>query len=328
MVFHLRISHVLGGGDQGVDVFFVLSGFLITSLLISEWEGPKGRISLPNFYARRALRLFPALGCVIVVAVSMALIFGGAAGRSTLYGLPWVIFYVGNWARAFNYGTLGSLGHTWSLAVEEQFYLIWPGLFVLLSRRRFRREHLALSLALMALACVVYRQAVFDAGWPDSRVYYATDTRCAGLLAGCAVAFWLTPGKARHAVRTLARKSTWVGAAVLTALLFFGYSSPWPAGLNYPLVLLASVVLLVGLVVEAPITLERLLSSKMAVWIGRRSYGLYLWHYVIYAAIPWPATRAPIVIDAAMVGASFVVAALSYDLVELPALRLKRRFRG
>src|SRR5271154_4756056 len=158
MLYHVGI---IPGGYLAVDLFFVLSGFLITSLLITEWDA-SGRVSFRNFYARRALRLFPALGCVIVASVLIGVILtttGGPIARAdvhaTLEAIPWVLGFAGNWVRAFDsqalVGSLGALGQTWSLAVEEQFYLLWPALFVLAMRRRIRRDRLALVLVLLAV---------------------------------------------------------------------------------------------------------------------------------------------------------------------------------
>ena len=330
MFVHFDQRWLLPGGGFGVDVFFVLSGFLITSLLIGEWDNGGGRIRFRNFYARRALRLFPALGCTIVLAVALAVIFGGAIGHATLVGLPWVLLYVGNWARAFNNAALGSLGHTWSLAIEEQFYLLWPAMFVCISRRGFRRDRVALSLALLAVTVMIYRVVLGVLRYQAYRISNGTDTHCDGLLIGCAVAFWLTSDQSQRIhpwIRRGLKGATWLAAATIVAIFLLEGAH---VELTYPAVVLSAGVLLVGLVIDAPTRLERVLSSRSAVWIGRRSYGLYLWHYVIYVGIPWPHFHWPLnVVDGgAKFAASFVVAAISYRFIELPALRLKSRFRG
>jgi peptidoglycan/LPS O-acetylase OafA/YrhL len=344
MIYHVG---VLPGGYLGVDVFFVLSGFLITWLLIGEWE-KRGRISFRDFYVRRALRLFPALGCVIAVAV----IFAGLmelAGRpsyrpyslGTFEGLPWVVTFVGNWARALDpsslAGSLGLLGHTWSLGVEEQFYLLWPALFVLLMRRHFSRGRLAFFLALTAIAEMIYRLAGTLAGDNSSRIYYGTDTHSDGLIIGCAVAFWLASGRSsgRQVPSGLLKGATWVGTAVLALLFLLGDRSDAPVEVS--VAVLAAGAVLVGVVTgKVPAAVGGLLSSPHAVLIGRRSYGLYLWQYVILQAVValYPATaldgrRISVAVTlGAVFAAPFIAAELSYRFVELPALRLKRLFRG
>jgi len=353
MIYHftweryLSFPGLLPGGYLGVDVFFVLSGFLITSLLIGEWDKRDGAVSFRNFYARRALRLFPALACVIVGALVLALALrqSGGYAQSTFSGLPWVIGYVGNWSEALRYGTLGALGHTWSLAVEEQFYLLWPALFVLLMRRRSRRGQLALLLALLAAAEMAARAVLAHAGANPSRLYFGTDSHSDGLLLGAAVAFWLSSGHAARltpAAHQLLRAGTWLGTTLLAILFVFGNltAAPW----QISAAVLASGMIMTGLVAgDHPAALNRLLSAKAAVWIGRRSYGLYLWHYVVFAAAwtgyghylrshPAARTTTQHLIYTALFGAaaiaSFIIAAISYRFIERPILRLKRRFYG
>jgi peptidoglycan/LPS O-acetylase OafA/YrhL len=342
---------VLAGGYLGVDVFFVLSGFLITSWLIGEWDARGGRVSLPDFYARRVLRLFPALGCVILAALVFAgclAMTSGSGERSyaliTLHSVPWVLAFAGNWVRAFGSPplthSLGVLGHTWSLAVEEQFYLLWPLLFVLLMRRRISRDRLALALGVLAVAEMVYRGWLAGLGTSQNRIYYATDTHSDGLLIGCALAFWLarrnagpdSPGRARTALG-------WLAGIVLSALLMVGSRMGGPVETS--LAVLASGVLVAGIVAGgAPAGVLRVLRSRSLVLVGRRSYGLYLWQYILLAAAEALCSEAGVsrlgpvqsrvVFAAAMaagVVATFGVAELSYKYVELPALRLKRRFR-
>jgi peptidoglycan/LPS O-acetylase OafA/YrhL len=351
ILYHAR---VLSGGFLGVDVFFVLSGFLITSLLISEWD-QRGAVSFRDFYARRVLRLFPALGCVIVAALlllgSLAVI--GSPGdrsfaRSTLDAVPWVVAFAGNWVRALDpsalIGSLGAFGHTWSLAVEEQFYLVWPAVFVLLMRRRLNRRRLALALALLALAEMVYRVWLARLGYGQYRIYYATDTHSDGLLIGCAAAFWLASRPAGQQVASSAHRAmarlTWVGAGGLAVLFIAAYRQGDPTTTS--LAVLASGLLLVGVVTgRTPAALQRLLTSPRVVRVGRRSYGLYLWQYVLlcmteglylrYTSASMAGTLLGRLIFAcalmAEVVATFIVAELSYRFVELPALRLKQKFQ-
>ena len=342
---------VLAGGYLGVDVFFVLSGFLITSWLIGEWDARGGRVSLRDFYARRVLRLFPALGCVIVAALVFAgslAVTGGPGERSyalvTVHAVPWVLAFAGNWVRAFGSPplthSLGALGHTWSLAVEEQFYLLWPLLFVLLMRRRISRDRLALAVGLLAIAEMIYRDWLAGLAASQDRIYYATDTHSDGLLIGCALAFWLTrrvaepdsPGRARTALG-------WLAGSLLAALFLAGSRSVGPVETS--VAVLASGALVAGIVDGgAPAGLLRMLCSRSLVRIGRRSYGLYLWQYILLAAAEALCSEAGVsrlgplsarvVFAAAMAGgvvATFGMAELSYKYVELPALRLKRRFR-
>jgi peptidoglycan/LPS O-acetylase OafA/YrhL len=345
IIYHFGL---LPGGYLGVDLFFVLSGFLITSLLIREWDRRRGHIGFRDFYLRRVLRLFPALGCVIAVTVALTVfleLFRPPSNRlyvvGTLEGLPLVVTFAGNWARALDpasfLGSLGLLGHTWSLAIEEQFYLLWPALFVLLMHRRFSRGFMALALALIAVAEMVYRTAMASAGYSNYRIYYGTDTHSDGLLIGCAIAFWLASRKAarvHQAAGGLLKGASGLATAVLVILFVLGGWSRAPIEIS--LAVLACGALLVGAVTERlPVFLERLLSCEGAVLIGRRSYGLYLWHYILFGAVAalYPAEifGPRRIVTAVTIGALFIglfiVTELSYRFIELPALRLKRRFR-
>jgi peptidoglycan/LPS O-acetylase OafA/YrhL len=328
MVYHLEHRDILPGGYLGVDVFFVLSGFLITSLLVAEREGNDGRVSLRDFYARRVLRLGPALVCAVIAAIALAVVNGGLRGRYTIEMVPWVVVYLGNWAQFFGDSGPGNyLANTWSLAIEEQFYLVWPLLFVLACGRLRSRRTLTLLLFGFAAMTMVYRELItrFTAGGFSRVDLGTTDTHVDGLIVGCGIAFLL----ARESgivprVSRAAGPLMWVGAGTVALLVVFGGYSPTWTMITYPAVVVATALALPGLVAGGPNRLRSALSTRIPVWIGRRSYGLYLYHYVLFNAI-WPYWFHGLG-DLAKIGLSFIVAAISYRYVELPALRLKRRF--
>ena len=236
------------------------------------------------------------------------------------------------------------LGQTWSLAVEEQFYLVWPALFIITLSYRDHRRRLALWLAILALAVMIYRVIMAHLGYSYDRIYFGTDTHCDGLLIGCAAAFWLASRQSplNPAGFKMLRTISLLGGVALTILFIFGSNTYAP--LEISAAALASVAVIVGLVTEAaPSAIKRILSSRLAVWIGRRSYGLYLWHYSVYVASislfdhftnnyehgGLSADQVPIdLVYVSAFIASFIVAVLSYRFVELPALGLKRRFQS
>ena len=340
MFDHLNVSGILGGGSIGVDVFFVLSGFLITTLLIGEFEKTR-RINFGAFYARRALRLLPALAAVIVAAVLVVTLISALhpVKHETLTTLPFVIFFVGNWARVVNFNALGVLGHTWSLGIEEQFYLLWPLLFALFAARRQRRELVALVLAGIAGLVMVYRFVLLGSGHHPWSLYFRADTHCDGLLIGCALAFWLASGK--MATPAVGRLFRWATVPALLVILFmselfednkpneFHFMVAYGIGLG----VLCAAVLIANQVTSPLAEVSNILKAPVAIWIGRRSYGLYLWHFVVYKAVGSffhqhrlsdTNRMTEVVLKFAI---SFALAAISYKVIETPALRLKRRFQ-
>jgi peptidoglycan/LPS O-acetylase OafA/YrhL len=335
---------VLRGGYLGVDVFFVISGFLITSLLIGEHDR-NGRISFQGFWARRALRLLPALGCVLVAANVLAVLLDAAGGlpgrevaRGTFVSVPWVLCFAANWGQAFGLAPAGdTLGPTWSLAVEEQFYLVWPLVLAWLLRRGVSRARAAGVLAGLAAADMAYR-AVMAHIWGWNTVFYGTDTRCDGLLAGCAVAFWLASGVMR-APEPILRAGAWLGAGALAAVFALGSYAGMVT--QVPAAVIATALIVTATAAHSlPARLERMLRSGPVAWTGRRSYGLYIWQYVIIAPITalwarYGGTLSPVGLRLclglsliAVTCACFAIAALSWRLVESPALSLARRYRA
>lgn len=294
------------GGTIGVDVFFVLSGFLITSLLLEE-QHQTGRIALRGFYGRRVRRLLPAL----LFMLAVYLIVTAAVGKDELLAAIVGGSYVANFFDAAGNPLLTSahLNQLWSLAQEEQFYLLWPVALILLSRSR----QLLKIVVAVAVVVMLLRAGLSVAGASPNRLYYEPYLRADGLLVGASIAVV-------HARRPIA-VSEWAGkigvaGLVLGAVFGWGFES-W-AVWGEPLFLLS-----VGLLLLAALSktdLARGLEARPLVWLGRRSYSLYLWHVPVIAAVVYVA-GSNLAADAAGVLAATATAALSYRFVEQPFRR-------
>jgi peptidoglycan/LPS O-acetylase OafA/YrhL len=319
LAFHAGVPG-FSWGWIGVDLFFVISGFLITSILLIE-RAANGRFLLLDFYRRRALRLLPALVMLGAVFTSYAVIVGRAAILPREL-IP-VIFYVSNWTRALypiSQGFPRYFGHCWSLAIEEQFYMIWPIALIVLLRISGRPWTIVLA---TVAAIGLWRAGAALIGFDATRIYNGTDTRADALLIGAAMA--LSPphvtakliGMARYlwlpmlaAVILIAEKFNWSGSV----LAFGGFSMIAAA---FTLVLLATLAKR-GLFVA-------LLSIGPMVWIGRRSYGLYLWHFPIFAVALFDfhiQSGTPLMI-ALVFGGAVGCATLSYRFIEVPFLAMR-----
>jgi peptidoglycan/LPS O-acetylase OafA/YrhL len=311
---HLEIPF-MPGGIIGVDIFFVLSGFLITSLLLEE-RRRYGRVNHAEFYRRRALRLLPALALLIpVVAVvsQVAPTVGPHIADLTVGGIPWVILYAANWARAT--GTqLGLFGHTWSLAIEEQFYLVWPWVLWVLVGHGFRYRR-ALAVGIAAIACVAaFRAFLWASGSGVDRTYNGSDMRADALLVGCVIAL------ARHAGVNLRVPSAFYAVATAFLAYVIATASPNSAFLyvgGLTLIAGAAGVIIIGLLQH-----PRMLTAAPLVWLGRISYGVYLWHYPIVVVMPvqWDLSVRVVVV----IVATLAAAGLSWWIVERRFLALKR----
>lgn len=316
------------GGFAGVDVFFVLSGFLITWLLLHERQR-HGRISIKRFYARRALRLLPALVALLVVQALYAL-KQGMPVFSEFKVLAAVLLYASNFVQAFHLHMPPELSHTWSLAVEEQFYLVWPAALTYLLIRRVRdgkppRISVPAILTVALVATNVARIIDWHAqGYPAA--YMLPYCHADGLIIGAMLAF------AHHAGRAPKRGAAAAGWAGLVFLLVF--LVVWPEGKagnviyygGFTVLALASAAVL-NAVLVAPGRLSRVLSWRPLVGIGRVSYGLYLWHVLLFTVLTentlglgrWTRAFLGLALSAAATLASWI-------LVEQPALRVKERY--
>ena len=324
-------SSWLPGGFLGVDVFFVISGYLITSLLLAELD-KTGRVALLRFWAGRARRLLPALFLLLAVC----LIVGATVERGRLVGLRGdalsAIFYYANWHFVFGhesyfaqFGRPGLLRHLWSLAVEEQFYLLWPPLFLVVMRAG-RRVLAPALIALAALASTALMWKLYHPGTDTSRIFYGTDTRAAPLLIGVLLAYLWRPSSLPSGHRQRARDPRWIGPASvlgLAAVIYMfatvhDYDQRLYQG-GFLVLALATAVLLATIVHPAS-TLGRLLASRVPRWIGERSYGIYLWHWpiLVFTRPGVDVHLARGILIPAQAAATVIVAAVSYRFVEQP----------
>jgi peptidoglycan/LPS O-acetylase OafA/YrhL len=319
IAFHAGFSRV--PGDLGVAVFFVLSGFLITSLLLAEHDRT-GQISLGRFYMRRTLRIFPAYYALVAATMLLYAFLGrtwttGQTVSAVAYGVDFYIPFVG--------GPTHPINHAWSLSIEEQFYLIWPPCLVLLLRSGVRRVAIAVAVAVLAVAS--WRTvAVLGFGAQWSLVGYSLFSRVDTIAVGCLLALVVQTDAGLRLLK-FARRSVW--AAPLTAAAIV-----WPrlaaspryllsAGFTVEAILIA--FLFVQLLANHRAVLWRWLDHRIARYLGRLSYSLYLWHSVAFAIAGRLHLPAAATLVAGLV-ASLAVAASCYYVVEQPFLRLKKRF--
>jgi peptidoglycan/LPS O-acetylase OafA/YrhL len=331
MVYHLGVPW-LPGGFLGVDLFFVLSGFLITTLLVTEFT-TRGTVDLARFWTRRARRLLPA-SLLVVVAVMM---FGAIALPAyRLDGLRqdgvWTLLYGANWRFVLSgqsyfeeFVPPSPLRHAWSLAIEEQFYLLWPLLVLALLRVGRRRGRTLVPLAVVAALAAVLSavlMAVLFVAHDPSRSYYGTDTRAHQLLVGALVAVGLCGRWAAPLARGLAALAPFAALAVLAGFLWV--TDVWPgyyrgAGFAFGL---AAAILVAGVQRAPRSALARLAAAGPLPWIGGISYGLYLWHWPVYRAVDEVGPELPEpVAAAAKVTLTLGLAAASYAWVERPIRR-------
>jgi peptidoglycan/LPS O-acetylase OafA/YrhL len=335
VVFHFAGHYVLHGATASLDVFFALSGFLITGLILDE-RRQTGRVSLASFYVRRACRLLPALLAMLAVWTVLLLLFhdqgwmgstpagdGSAqpvAVKPALGSVAVALVYLANWD-VVQGGSAAPLQHLWSLAVEEQFYIVWPTVLLLLLRLRLGARYalVAAGIGGSVLLCAL----LWIGGAGSSRLYFGTDTRAASLLMGALAAMVWHRRRARgREVGHAAAVRAWLGVGMVAVIIAELQEGP----IKYvvvPALVALGVTQVMPYVIDRPDTpLARLLSVRWLVWLGQRSYALYLWHYLWATwthGLP-PATGIPLGVAGAL-----LCTVLSWRVVEKPALAWGRR---
>ena len=333
IAYHLGMQWA-PGGLLGVTVFFVLSGYLITSLLLIEWDNTE-TINLPQFWLRRVRRLMPAIVLIIVCTAALCALFDHSLLTKLRDDMWAALLWVTNWWYIFQdasyFDALGApspLTHFWSLAIEEQFYLVWPVVLLVAHKTGVKRTTMRNATLIVALLSALEMALLYNPLDDPSRVYYGTDTRAFSLLIGAWLAFvWpshmLGAQKSVHLTKQVRNVLDGVGIVALVALLglivFVDGFSPF---LYRGGILLASVLtaVVIAVMVHPASLLGRFAGTKPLVWIGLRSYGIYLWHYPLFLLMnPRNFTgETPWWMYLVQVAVVFACAAFSYRFVENP----------
>lgn len=330
LLFHLDLDF-LPGGYIGVDVFFVISGYLITTLLLRERRS-SGRIDLRGFWTRRARRLLPALVTVVTVSVVLGLVAGNDLLVNIRRQVLGALTFSNNWLEIaagssyFNTTSPQLFVNFWSLAVEEQFYLFWPLIFLgVVAVTTTIRQRVTVMLV-AAVASALAMAIIFTPGQDPTRVYYGTDTHAFGLLIGAALAYsargkWFNTGSWRR-YRVVIALGGLFTLVVLMCTMSADYAWTYRGGLV--LASLATAAVVAALPGNRPNLITQMFSVSPLVWIGQRSYGIYLWHWPVIllidafgpaatsgSALAWLYRVLAVVI-------TFGIAELSFRFIETP----------
>jgi peptidoglycan/LPS O-acetylase OafA/YrhL len=331
ILYHLGFSWI-PGGFLGVDLFFVISGYVITRLLLDSIER-SGGLDLRGFYKARARRLLPPMIFMIVVTAFYITIWAQDSVKRFVTDIPFALTGTINWwlvAKEQDYfeaiGRPPLLQHTWSLAVESQFYLVWP-VILLLVLKRFGKKVIpfaALLIALISASLLFYISLQLDASSDVSHIYFGTDTHSVGLFLGAALAVSWIPQNFKSEVSARAQNfidliGVFGLTGILTTFLLIDESSPTAYKIAFPLAAIFGVAIITSIVHPAS-RFAPILQNRVLLWIGERSYAIYLWHWVIFQI-----SRPRVDIDGqdwALVAVRILIvlalADISLKLVELP----------
>ena len=339
IIYHVDVNY-LPGGFLGVDLFFVLSGYLISSLIIKEFR-KTGTVNLYNFYIRRARRLLPAVYFMITVGLVVMVLFNEVLLRKSHLDAIFGYIYSSNWWYIFHkldyfdsFGAQSPFKHLWSLAIEEQFYMIFPLLFLLVNRKKKSKDgtfklnknflYVVVGLILVSLIAHIL---LFDIN-NISRIYFGTDTRAFSLLVGVVGAI-LYPMERLHTKVTPQQNLIYSVislvsiATLITVMIYTSEYNTWLYRGGFLLVAILGLIVIISSGKQHTV-MARLLSFKPVVFIGKISYSLYLWHFPILVLTTPVAEigNTNIYFVILRVILTFVVAIVSYVFVETPIRKL------
>ncbi len=306
--------------DLGVDAFFVLSGFLITRLLMRELAAT-GRVSLRKFYARRTMRIFPAYYAFLLLNFALDTMRGEHWGTA----LGWsAMTYTVNYYNAFHHHPPTSIAHAWSLGIEEQFYLLWPLAFLVLARRGVRTA--VTGVGVMACMALAWRSFLTARGVDVAYLYNAFDTRLDNLAIGCILALVADLPRVGAAAEQLARRA-WYPVVTLLALLALrtGVSDEVHYSIGFTLYAILVAVLIAQLMQLTVTPMWSWLEHPVTRYLGLISYPLYLYHGLGAAIARHASSRRPVEFVVSVL-ATILLATGSYYVIERPFLKLKKRF--
>jgi len=328
LLFHAEVPAVRGG-FLGVDVFFVISGYLITAILLAQWRSRRW-IDLKTFYVRRARRLLPAMFVVLFGVTLISVLFLRDEVASLRGDVIASLTYVTNWFFVLaeksyfeSSGRESLVKHLWSLAVEEQFYLVWPILFAF-GMRKLGRRGLLVAVLVGAAASTVLMAVLYRADGDPSRVWFGTDTRAAALLIGSALAMVWAPHRLRRAVGRFAPLLLDLAGivALATLVLMLTVTDQFDDSLYRGGFLKLSIVtaVLIAAVAHPAARIGRVLGMRPLRWLGLRSYGIYLFHWPVFMltrpTLDVPLTGWPLLV--VRVAITLGLATASYRFIERP----------
>lgn len=326
MAFGVLLAHIhlpwFPGAMVLMELFFVISGFLITSII---WRSAArhGNIQLVEFWKRRLLRLYPVLILVVVVSCALACILLEDPVPSLKDGLV-TLLYVSNFTKLYDYVWPTIFGQTWSLGIEEQFYLLWPLLFFGLLKLRMKAAGAAAVLILIAVACTLWKIHLITSGAPWSRLYYAPDTRMDAFVAGGLLALYY-PYLKNWCQRDIPHALLILGSCAYLVLLVVAT----PKEMAYfqwqqSAAVVLSAMLTLLLVSPRKSALKWLFSTRASVFAGQRCYSIYLWHWPIIWLMLVTISPDRWLLLAVVPPLVFVLSCLSYSYVEIPFLAKRK----
>lgn len=333
ILYHL-LPTSMKGGYLGVPIFFVVSGYLITDLLRQEWE-QDGKINIWQFYVRRMKRLYPGLAFLLITASAYITLFQ----RGLLNNLRGVVvsslLYVNNWWQINNglsyfdrFANESPFTHIWSLAVEAQNYLIWPVIFVLLMVFVRKRKWIFYTVLGTSVLSAILMMILYTPGGDPTRVYYGTDTRLFSIWMGSALAFvWPSTRLKKNIPKQAKRILNLAGLISLLALiLFFFFLDDHYSFVYYGGMFLVSIfcVILVAVTAHPGASLDRWLTNPVFTWIGKRSYGIYLYQFpvmIFYEAKVSDIADHVLIHTVIEISLILIISELSYRYIERPLAR-------